>query len=133
MVVDEGSPFKGILTAMCQLLSIPCVAAAPQNHRTVQIERFFGYLNRVERITAANTQSFTAWLQGVLFAIYGWNATPVDGTNLVRSFVAKGRIFPFPINLALNPIPPTLGIEGPSHTWKACNPYSNGNATLPNS
>eukprot|EP00978_Attheya_sp_CCMP212_P043278 scaffold279742_cov28-Attheya_sp.AAC.1 len=47
------------------------------------------------------------WLAGVIFAMYGWNSQPVAGTYLIRSFVAKGRVFPFPIDLALDDRPPT--------------------------
>jgi len=35
-----------------------------------------------------------------MFATYSWNAAPIDGTNLIRSFVAKGRVFPFPLQIA---------------------------------
>ena len=36
----------------------------------------------------------------ITFANYGWNASPVDGTDIIRSFAAIGREFPFPIDLA---------------------------------
>jgi len=97
---------------MCKLLTIPCEAVSSQNHRAVRVERFFKYLNKMEKITVANTQSFLTWLQGTMFSLYGWNASPINGTNLIRSFVAKGRMFPFPIDLALDPIPRLLGSEG---------------------
>jgi hypothetical protein len=39
--------------------------------------------------------------------MYGWNSMPVAGTDIIRLFVAKGRVFPFPIDLALDNRPPT--------------------------
>ena len=110
VIVDDGSPFKGALRAMCKLLSIPCEPVSPQNHRAVRVERFFRYLNKVERIVVANNQSFHTWLQGVYFSLYAWNSSPIDGTNIIRSFVAKGRTFPLPIDLALDSTRP-----GPAH------------------
>jgi hypothetical protein len=41
------------------------------------------------------------WLKGVGFSVYGWNAAPVDGTNITRSYAAIGREFPFPIDTSL--------------------------------
>jgi hypothetical protein len=43
------------------------------------------------------------WLAGVIFAMYGWNSMPVAGTDIIWSFVVKGRVFPFPIDLAAAP------------------------------
>ena len=41
---------------------------------------------------------------GTIFAVYAWNSAPVDGTNIVRSYAAMGREFPFPINFEHEPI-----------------------------
>ena len=53
----------------------------------------------------------TAWWQTVLFTVYAWNASPVDGMDIVRSSAAMGREFPFPIDLELGPNP-TIREEG---------------------
>ena len=91
---------------------------APEDHNGILCERFHRYLNKVQKIYAADSQSFTQWVQGVMFATYSWNAAPIDGTNLIRSFVAKGRVFPFPLQIAEedNPvrIPPGQGEEAVS-------------------
>jgi hypothetical protein len=34
-----------------------------------------------------------------LFATYAWNSSPIDGTDLQRSFVAKARWFPYPLKV----------------------------------
>ena len=39
-------------------------------------------------------------MQGVLFALYGWNASPVDGMDIGKAFVAIGQEFPFPIDMS---------------------------------
>ena len=37
------------------------------------------------------------------FAAYAWNAAPVDGTNVVRSFAGKARTFHFPLDVQEEP------------------------------
>jgi hypothetical protein len=39
----------------------------------------------------------------VTFALYGWNAGPIDGTNIPRSVGAIGRDFPFPLDTQTRP------------------------------
>ena len=119
ILLDAGSENKGMLIDMCRILRVKHHAVAPENHNGVLCERFHRYLNKVQKIGAANTQSFTQWAQGIAFAAYSWNAAPIDGTNIVRSFVAKGRDFPFPLQIAEdnNPprIPPGQGEAAISH------------------
>ena len=47
----------------------------------------------------------------MLFAVYAWNASSIDGTDLIRSGAAIGRKFPFPIGVELGPNP-TIADEG---------------------
>jgi hypothetical protein len=89
VIYDSGSEFAGILQGMCKLLRIPAEGVAPENHRAIRNERFHRYLNKVESINTADTGALTLWKQGVKFAIYAWNASPIDGTNIIRSFVAQ--------------------------------------------
>ena len=100
ILVDSGSENKGVLISMCQLLGIKYHMVAPEQHNGILCERFHRYLNKVQKIVAVNNQSYTQWVLGVMFATYSWNAAPIDGTNLIRSFVAKGRVFPFPIQVS---------------------------------
>ena len=52
--------------------------------------------------------NFLAWMINACFASYAWNAAPVDGTDVVRSFAAKARHFHFPLDIA----EPVLRIAG---------------------
>ena len=85
---------------MCKQLDVKCHIVSPENHRAILCERFHKHLNKVQRLHAADCSSITEWAMGTLFALYAWNASPIDGTNIIRSFAAKGRDFPFPIDLA---------------------------------
>ena len=76
-----------------------CVVA-PEDHDAILNERFHRYLNKVEAIHAADAQSHNEWELGACFACYAWNASPVDGTDVMRSVAAKFREFPFPLDIA---------------------------------
>ncbi len=101
VIVDDGKTFAGVFKELFARLLIPVQAVGKGNHKAVRNEMFHRYLNKVEKINTANTGTQQQWLQGVFFALYGWNAGPVDGTDIPRSVVAIGREFPFPIDLAL--------------------------------
>ena len=103
IVVDADSKFRGIFTTTFQNLGIHIEVVASENHKAVRNERFHRYLNRVQRINTADTGSFFQWKQGVMFALYGWNAGPIDGTDIPRSVGAIGREFPFPIDIQNRP------------------------------
>jgi hypothetical protein len=38
----------------------------------------------------------------MLFATYALNVSPVDGTNIIRSFTAKAKTFQFPLDMQTN-------------------------------
>jgi ribosomal protein L21E len=119
VLIDAGSENKGELISMCQTLRIKYHMVAPEDHNGILCERFHRYLNKVQKIGAADSQTYTQWAQGVMFATYSWNAAPIDGTNIIRSFVAKGRVFPFPLQIDEddNPVrvPPGQGEEALAH------------------
>ena len=119
VIIDAGSENKGLLTDMCSSMGIAFHMVSPEDHNGILCERFHRYLNKVQKILAADTQSFTQFVQGVMFACYAWNASPIDGTNIIRSFAAKGRHFPFPIQIKEDPnplrIPPGQGEAAIQH------------------
>jgi hypothetical protein len=51
------------------------------------------------RIGVIDQQTYEQWTQKTLFATYAWNASPVDGTDIIRSFAAKARTFCFPLDM----------------------------------
>ena len=100
IIVDADGLFQSVFVELFRLLHIPVEAVSRENHKAVRNERFHRYLNKVETINTADKESFHQWLQGVLFALYAWNAGPIDGTDVPRSYAAIGREFPFPIDLS---------------------------------
>jgi hypothetical protein len=99
ILIDQGSEFKGVLIRFCETLGIRCYVASPEDHDAILCERYHRYLNKVERLMAADMNTFEEWAMNVLFATYAWNASPIDGTDVVRSFAAKARTFRFPLEL----------------------------------
>ena len=93
-------------------LLIPVHMVAPENHKTIWNEQFHHHLNKVECINTADKGLYHQWWQGVMFALYAWNALPINGTDILRSFVAVGREFPFPIDMLTPGGPPEGLMEG---------------------
>jgi hypothetical protein len=102
VIIDGGSEFKGVLIEMCDQLSISYYVAPPEAHNSILCERFHRYLNKVQRIGAADAKSYEKWAMNCLFAAYAWNGSPVDGTDIIRSFAAKARTFHFPLDVQTN-------------------------------
>jgi hypothetical protein len=91
VIIDGGSEFKGVLITMCDQIGIQHHAAAPKAHNAILCECFHGHLNKVKKIGAADAQSCEQWAMNALFAAHAWNGSPVDGTDVIRSFAAKAR------------------------------------------
>ena len=106
IIIDAGNEFAGTLKATCNGVGIPFYTVSRGNHKAILCERFHRYLNKVQRIHATNCETFQEFAFGTVFAVYAWNAAPVDGTNITRSYAAIGREFPFPIDLEREPLVP---------------------------
>lgn len=97
------------MTKRCTSLGIPFHTVAKENHRAILNELFHHNLNKDEKFYQANRESLDQWTMGVLLALYGRNASPVDGRFLTTSLAAKGREFDFTIGMAETP---PKGFEG---------------------
>ena len=98
VIIDSGSEFAGAMQTLCGNIGLPNYTVSKENHKAIICERFHRYLNKVQRIHAADCETFQDFMLGTIFAVYAWNSAPVDGTNIVRSYAAIGREFPFPID-----------------------------------
>ena len=99
IIVDDDGLFNGVFQATFQQLQMPILPVSPENHKACWNERFHRHLNKVQKIISADTGTLKQWKQGTLFAVYSWNAGPIDGTDIPRLVAAIGREFPFPIDL----------------------------------
>jgi hypothetical protein len=98
-IIDGGSEFKGVLVTMCEGIGTLHYVASPEAHNSIFCERFHRCLNTVQRIGAADAQSYEKWAMNSLFATCAWNGSPADGTDVIRSFAAKARTFHFPLDV----------------------------------
>ena len=74
-------------------------------HRSIKCKRFFQLLNKLSRIGLINSSSLFLFHHYRLFMDYSWNASLIDMTNIIWSFLAKGQIFPFRVDLDLSQSP----------------------------
>ena len=65
----------------------------------------------MQRLGGLDTAGHETWPTNATLATYGWNAGPIDGTNVVRSFAAKARHFRFPLDVA-EPVERIIGSPG---------------------
>ena len=46
VILDDGSPFKGVFSAMCKALQINYEILAKRNHGGLLVEKFYRFLNK---------------------------------------------------------------------------------------
>ena len=101
IVVDADGLFAVAFKNTFQVtLLIPVHAVSIVNHKAIRNEGFRRYLDKVHNINSADKGSLHQRLKGVFFALYAWNAFPVDGTDIAQSLMAIGIELPFPIDLS---------------------------------
>ena len=105
VVVDAASAFLSNFKDMCDALGLRFHQAARGNHKAVSVERFFRYLNKAVAIAANDRNTNQVFVETAHCAAYAWNSSCIDGTDIVRSVVAVGREFKFPLDITLHEAP----------------------------
>ena len=83
IVVDVDGLFSGMFKNNFQeTLLIPAHALTRGNHKAIINEGFPRYLNKLHKINLSYKGRLHQWLQGIFFALYDWNAYPVDRTEI---------------------------------------------------
>mmetsp|Transcript_13167 Transcript_13167/g.31418 ORF Transcript_13167/g.31418 Transcript_13167/m.31418 type:complete len:1848 (-) Transcript_13167:281-5824(-) len=104
ILIDDGSENKGDLTTICQILGLSHHTVSAESHDGILNERFHRYLNKVQKLGATDLRTYDQWAMNSVFATYGWNASPVDGTDIQRAFAALYKHFNFPMDTATQEI-----------------------------
>ena len=95
------------------------MAVVRGNHMAIKNERFHRYMNKAFKIPIADLRLVMAWRKTVFFAIYVWNTSPINGTDIIRSSAAIGKKIPFPIDIEMGPIPRIREEgRGQSNVWR---------------
>ena len=110
VVVDAASAFLSVFRDMCEVLGLRFHQAARGNHKAVSVKRFFRYLNKAVAIAANDRNTNQVFVETSHCAAYAWNSSCIDGTNIIRSVVAVGREFKFPLDLSLQD--PPISVDG---------------------
>ena len=100
VVIDDGTPFKGAFVAICTALDLNYEILAKRSHKGLTVEHFHRFLNKAVTIAVEDRQSNDVFFPAGITAGYAWNSAPIDSTNILRSTVAIGREFLFPIDIA---------------------------------
>jgi hypothetical protein len=118
VVVDAASVFFSVFKEMCDVLGLRFHQAARGNHKAVSVERFFRYLNKAVAIAANDRNTNQVFIETSHCAAYAWNSSCIDGTDIVRSVVAVGREFKFPLDITLHETPtPVHGSVSAVHSF----------------
>ena len=117
VVIDDGSPFKGVFKEFCDILGMKYWCLARGNHKGLSVERLHRFLNKVMTIDGNDRGTHAGFIRTAKTAQYAWNSAPIDGTDVVRSVAAVGREFRFPLDVELSPSP-TLNNETNSNLFQ---------------
>ena len=91
VISDDGSPFKGVFSAMCKALSINYDILAKRNHKILLVEKFYQFFNKAITIAAEDRRTNDVFVAADVAAGYVWNRPTIDGTDILRSVPAIGR------------------------------------------
>jgi hypothetical protein len=98
LVLDKDSKFFGVCHEALDLLQINCHVLSGGNHNPMLVERVNWYINKGLKIMTNERGSIRVALEANLLLIYAWNSCSIPGTDILRSLVAVGRKFAFPID-----------------------------------
>jgi len=108
VVVDEGSEYRRTFEQMCKALKLRFHPVAKRNHKAVGVERFHKFLNHAQTIATEQRGTPEIFVECAMTAAYAWNASVIDGTDIVRSIPAIGRVLKFPLDIIESEIPTSI-------------------------
>jgi len=126
VVCDAGSEFRGHFQSMCEVLKLRFHPVAKRNHKAVGVERFHKFLNHAQKIGTEERGTSGAFVEIGMTTAYAWNASCIDGTEIVRSIPAIGRPLKYPLDIQMCSPPPV--IDTPSDSVAKYLRYVDGDA-----
>ena len=108
IVVDADNKFKGTFVYMANALKIRVHVVAARNHKTVEVERFRNFFNHVCKIFGEERETSEYFVECGMLSAYGWNVSPIDGTEIIRSITTIGRELKFPMDIHIAKIPTVI-------------------------
>ena len=108
LILDDGSPFKGVFTAMCKSLTINHDVLAKRNHKGLLVEKFHRFINKAITIAAEDRGTKDIFVAAGVSVEYAWNSSPIDGADILRSVPEIGRELRFPLDIDISALPPLV-------------------------
>ena len=108
VILDDGSPFKGMFSAMCKMLRINYDILAKKNHKGLLVEKFHIFLIKTVTIAAEDRGTNDIFVAVGVAAGYTWTSSPIEGTDIFRSVPALGRELRFPLDVDNSTLPPLV-------------------------
>ena len=90
---------------MCKVLKLTYDVLVKRNHKGSSVEHFHRFLNKATTITMEDRQSNDVFVPPAIAAGYTRISVHIDGTNILRSPIAIGWEFRFPIVIDLSDLP----------------------------
>ena len=103
--MDDGTSLKFSIVSICKALYLNQDVRVNRNHKGLTVEHFHRFLNKSVKIAMEDRQSNDVFVHTGIAAGYAYNSASIDGTDILRSTVAIGRQFRFPIDINLPALP----------------------------
>ena len=108
VILDDGSPFRGVITEMCRSSHINYDVLAIRNHKILLVKKFHRFINKDKTISVEGRATNDVFVAAVVAAGYAWNISPIDGAGILRSVLTIGRELRFPLDIYLSALPPIV-------------------------
>ena len=99
VILDDGSPFKGLFLTICKPLNVNYDILAKRDHKSLLVKKIHRLLNKAITIAAEDRGTNDIFVAASVVVGYAWNSSPIAGTGILRSVPAIGRELRFPLDI----------------------------------
>ena len=86
------------------LLNIKFHFVAKRYHKAVGVECFRCFLNQAQKLSIEERQASEPFVEIAMAVTYTWNASTINGTDIIRSFPAIGQELRYSLYVNLGPV-----------------------------
>ena len=102
VVIDDSNEFRGTFESICNALYVRFHIVSKRSHKAVGMERFNKCLNHSQRISTEARDTSEPFVEVGMATAYAWNASLIDGTDIVRSVPDIGHTLRVPLDANLS-------------------------------
>ena len=93
VVLDDGSPFKGVFIAMYNVLNLNHNVLAKRNHKSIAVEHIHRFLNKNITIAYENRSTNDIFVPTGIAVEYAWNNAQIDESQTLLSYRFQYQCF----------------------------------------